>query len=435
MSGIWLLLGLLVLAYTGSMLVGGRALRGYGLPSGVEFVLLGFVFGPHLLDLAPRELVLSFEPLLLAALGWLGVGLGVDYGVVGERRTYRGSVAIGVGTSLVVAGFVFTVIYLVGSQIAGPHQAGLIPLALVLAVCLSETTRHAVRWVVERYGADGPVSHLLADISDTDDALPLLATAVVLAMAPRALPWDFAVTIGVTLGIGVLLGLITALLLGREFRRDETWGLMLGAAVLGIGLAARLELSPMAMMFTFGVTLVGTTKHRKALREMVGATERPVLLPMLVVAGTLIDLEMTWQMGVLIALGLVARLVMRVVAGFGLLAVSKPSRVVGPWIGLTTCSSGALSIAVGILFYIYFPGEIGEAGLLAATVSALVGELIGPASLRRGLHAAGEIREASLAIDEAPPRRSRTSGVTEEPPEEPSAPQQPSVAIEGEERS
>jgi hypothetical protein len=40
-NAVLLLTGLLVLAYLGSFLVGGRTVRGAGLPSGVEFVALG----------------------------------------------------------------------------------------------------------------------------------------------------------------------------------------------------------------------------------------------------------------------------------------------------------------------------------------------------------------------------------------------------------
>ena len=65
MNAIWLLLGLLVLAYLGSGLVGGRAIRGFGLASGAEYLLLGFVLGPQISSALPRSLLETFEPVLL----------------------------------------------------------------------------------------------------------------------------------------------------------------------------------------------------------------------------------------------------------------------------------------------------------------------------------------------------------------------------------
>ena len=47
-EGIWLLLGLLLIAYLGSNLVGGRAIRGFGLPSGSEYLVLGFALAASL---------------------------------------------------------------------------------------------------------------------------------------------------------------------------------------------------------------------------------------------------------------------------------------------------------------------------------------------------------------------------------------------------
>ena len=49
-DSIWLLLGLLLLSYLGSNLVGGRAIRGFGLPSNAEYLVLGFAIGPHALQ-------------------------------------------------------------------------------------------------------------------------------------------------------------------------------------------------------------------------------------------------------------------------------------------------------------------------------------------------------------------------------------------------
>ena len=67
-DGIWLLLGLLLLAYLGSNLVGGRAIRGFGLPSGSEYLVLGFALGPHVLDVLGRSLAHTFEPVVLPGL-------------------------------------------------------------------------------------------------------------------------------------------------------------------------------------------------------------------------------------------------------------------------------------------------------------------------------------------------------------------------------
>jgi len=72
-NAILLLMGLLVLSYLGSFLVTGRTVRGAGLPSGVEYVALGFVLGPRALDLVGADNLAAFEPVVQVALGWLAI--------------------------------------------------------------------------------------------------------------------------------------------------------------------------------------------------------------------------------------------------------------------------------------------------------------------------------------------------------------------------
>ena len=101
MSAVLLLTGLLVLAYLGSFLVGGRTVRGAGLPSGVEYVALGFVLGPQVMDLLGADMLASFEPVVLVALGWLAFAVGLDFGHATERRVSVRAVALGtVGAAL-----------------------------------------------------------------------------------------------------------------------------------------------------------------------------------------------------------------------------------------------------------------------------------------------------------------------------------------------
>src|SRR5215472_18994304 len=86
MNAVLLLVGLLVLSYLGSFLVTGRTVRGAGLPSGVEYVALGFVLGPKALDLVGGDMLASFEPVVQVALGWLAFAVGLDFGYAGDRR-------------------------------------------------------------------------------------------------------------------------------------------------------------------------------------------------------------------------------------------------------------------------------------------------------------------------------------------------------------
>jgi hypothetical protein len=66
-------------------------------------------------------------------------------------------------------------------------------------------------------------------------------------------------------------------------------------------------------------------------------------------------------------------------------------------------SCGALGLAIALSFAIRHPGVVADTVLLVASVGVLLGEWLGPASLRRALARAGEIKP------EAPPEGSQPS--------------------------
>src|SRR4051812_41312419 len=112
MNAILLLVGLLVLSYLGSFLVGGRTIRGAGLPSGIEYVVLGFVLGPHVLGILGRDLLGAFEPIAQVALGWLALVIGLDFGKTGDRRVGAGSMVLGLLSGVITGAMVGGAVWL-----------------------------------------------------------------------------------------------------------------------------------------------------------------------------------------------------------------------------------------------------------------------------------------------------------------------------------
>jgi hypothetical protein len=256
-----------------------------------------------------------------------------------------------------------------------------------------ETTRHAVRWVVERHAAEGPLSDLVADIADADDIVPLLAITLAFALDPTpglklTLPyWGLALS---TLGAGVLLGALSSALLRVEERVTQTWGIVLGAALFGIGIATRLGSSALGLLFALGLTLSLLAGRRHELRAMLERTEHSVMLPVLVMAGAFVDLEAPPHLAFLAAVVLLARVATKWSSG-ALLRLSRAGRHVSPLLGFGLLSSGALSMAFGLAFALRFRGEVGQTVLVVATLVTVFGELVGPTSLSRVLRHAGEI--------------------------------------------
>lgn len=401
MNAILLLMGLLILSYVGSFLVSARAVRGIGLPSGAEYVVLGFLIGPHMLGAVERSMLVSFEPLAQVALGWLALVIGLDFGFAGGKRVRASSVVLGVMGAVVTGAAVFGAALLLLERFpVAPLGVERWLLAGGIAAACAETTRHAVRWVVERHQSEGHVADRLAEISHADDLVPLLALAALFAVAPKIahVPWHVPVAgwLAVTVALGFALGAVAALLLGREYSLHTTWGVLLGTSLLAIGVASRLELAPLAVTFFMGVGMAVVSPHRVQIRNVVAATERPVLLPALLLAGASVDLralQSTRGLIAIIAAAIVARVLGKILFGEMLRALVPAMRPAGPLLGVGLLSSGALSMSIGLVLALRFPGVVGDTVLVAAAVSALLGELVAPAMIRRALVRAGEVPE------------------------------------------
>lgn len=415
MNAIWLLMGLLLLSYLGSFLVGGRAIRGMGLPSGVEYAVLGFLVGPAALGLLERSALAIFDPFAHVALGWLMLVIGAGYGMNGERRVrvprLLGGWLMGLSTGALVGGVTWLV--LAWRAPLSPRDRLLV--AGGVGAASAETTRYAVRWVVERHHAAGPVSDLIGELAETDDLISLVTVAIFFAFAPATpltVPMPWLGWVGVTIGIGVVLGAMAALLLGRTFHIGETWGVLLGMSLLAVGLSARLGMSTITTMFALGLTLSSLSPHRIELMEILAPTERPVMLPALLLAGAHVDFGaapyLPWVMGGAIA----ARVVGKMLSGLGVLAVVKAARPAGRRLGLGLLPAGALALSIGLAFALRFPGPVGDVVLATAAAITLFGEFVGPASLRAALTRAGETQE-----DAPPEPEPRASSDSELPPE------------------
>ncbi len=408
MSSIVLLMVLLALSAVGSFLVGGRG-RGVGLASGLEFVALGFAVGPFALGMVDRAMIDQFEPILQVALAWFTFNIGLDIGFVGERRAPLRVMVLGAVSTLLTGALVFAAVFPLARLLHIEDTKSCLLLAGGIGAACAETTRHVVRWAEARHGAKGKLTEIISGFGSSDDFAPILASAVFFAMSASVgsavhIPIPIGGFIAATAVLGLLLGGV-AILLIRNTEGHEVWAALIGTLLLGSGIAARFGLLPTAVTFVMGIML-GFSKHRGALRVLVRPTERAVVLPTLLLAGTRLDVRVVTENKLLIVLvvaAIAARFVGKLASGGMMRMQSEPARKTGKTLGLALVSSGALSIAVGLSFALRMPGVIGDTVLVAAVACALVGEIVGPRSLRLALLRTGDIEPPVVFTPPPPP--------------------------------
>ena len=392
MSTLQSLFVLLLVAYMGGFLMGGRGLRGRGLPSGSEWLVLGLVAGPSALGLVSGSEIDSFAPLALLATGWIALLVGLTFGVDGARRIGAAGVALGVVAGLLsfvaVAGAAWIVLDRVpsaGALFPDPRQR--IAVAVCLGASLADTSRHVARWASERLGARGPLLDRVSDVTRSDDLVPIVALGLLVSLdtARGVDPLPFG-----GLALGTLLGLAGAALLGRTLRSAAFWSLLFGLSLLATGTAERLDLSVLATGFSLGLALAIASPLRGPAREMAGSVEGAVILPALFLAGTRV-VPVTGPVLWIAGSVLLARLAAGLLAA-AIVAVADPrARRGGPWLALAFLPTGPLGIAIALSVNLRSPGPIGDLVLATTIAAALAGEFLGPPALRRALRRAGEL--------------------------------------------
>ncbi len=399
MSPILLLTGLLGLAYFGTMLVERRSTRGFGLPSGTEFLLLGLLIGPHFMGLITSAGLASFGGLTVVALAWLAFIIGAHYGWVrGVRVPFR-SMLLGIALAALAALFAGVAAVAVAALSADLSGRELLLLGLGVGAVSAETTRHAVRWVVERYAAEGPLTRLLGEAGEADDAVPIMILAAIAALMPTdtGLALSFPGWAGLlsTVGIGAAMGATCAALFDVEPRTTQRWGIVVGTGLLSIGASMRLGLSGIATTFVMGIAAASLSRQRAALEALLTTTERAVMLPALLLAGAHVWLPERAVFLPIVLVAVIARLLAKLIAARAFRRTLGRGVVASRWLGFGLLPAGVLSVTAGFACALMIEGLVGQIILAVAATHAVLGEIIGPASLRRALRAAGEIRGAA----------------------------------------
>lgn len=427
-NALFVLMGLLALSYLGGLLVNKRGgTASIGLPAGIEYVAVGFVLSPSLLNVVERSVLEAFSPLVQVALAWLTMLIGLEFGKAGGKNIAAPVVLAAVlGAALTIAltagGSYLLLTHFPDFFALGEHTPPwLVAGGLGVATC--ETTRHAVRWVLNRYRTDGPVSELLHGFAATSDVVPVGALAIVFAFGDHAAMKVGSYAIGplerivLTLALGVLLGLVALILFGKRVNGHAVWGAFLGTALLGVGVAQRLGLSDLTVTFIEGVTIAVLSPQAAALRKLLAPTERAVMLPTLLLAGTWLDFHVFRghrSLVLIVLFVLAARAIAKWISGWMLTAASADVRAAGGNVGAGLLSAGALSIALGLTMAMRFPGAAGDLILITSALALAFGETVAPRALRGLLQRAGEFDQARASMTTVPPPPVTSESTAEE---------------------
>ena len=373
--------------------------------SGLEYILLGvflnWTFDYLNFDTAGN--LQAFAPIISLGLGSIGLSVGLQAHRKRKPRidweAIRGASWTATLTFLfVVLGFLFW-LYLYRGSISFEllSRRDVLAAMLIIGSAAIVSASELITHIVVTSGAQrGFISRFAINTAWLSEAFGIIAFGTVFCVAhvgattlprePTIFEW-----FGINLALGVSLGAIFSLFLGRTVDDDRLFVALLGIVVFASGLASYLQLSPIFINFVVGVLLAQRDQTCRALHTKLQSIEKPAYIVLFIFAG------MLWQAPTLVGWLLIPlyvglRVVGKTAGGWLTYRNSRyPDRYV-KGVGLTLVAQGGLAMAMAFNYrQVYQGSELTNTIFNCLIVGIILNELFAPRTLQSLLVEADEI--------------------------------------------
>lgn len=395
--------------------------------TGLEYLVLGVLLGPQVI---PSKIpafsdVDELLPIVALAVGWVGLLRGMEL----SRRRYRGQAPFGVGRIVVVqavvaggltttaayfafsSGYFFPVGVSPNEEVVGSRELWM---AVGVMGCAAAACSVAPIDLLEaRYTLSGEMPDRIRRMAGLSDLLAIVVFGLLFCIfhpydvsAPvHPSPTEWAV---VSVGLGVLLGILFTPFLGEDDSENGRFLAMGGIIVLASGAAYFLDLSPLLVNLCLGAVLVNTARTGPQIHATLERTKRPMALVLLVFAGALWRPVDPFNAAAVSLAYIVLRLAGKAIGTY-LTGLRSPLRG-DCYRGLL--AHGEVSVAMAVSVRLVFEGDAIDLAYTAILVSVVVNDLFAPRILRGLLIDTGDIRgEPKKTPSE--PRFEETAAVVE----------------------
>lgn len=372
----------------------GRLQRRFVFVTGAEFVLLGVALGRALPELGAVSNLSSIAPIIALAAGWFGLIAGMQLDLFharegGDRSGAPLAILLGLGTGGAVAAAAW--FYFSSGSLGAITVDEAMMGAGVLACAAAAGSTNAIDLLRERYQLDKGLAPFLRRVSELGDILAITvfgALFCVFHQGEASIPMSPAAWLGVTVGVGVLLGLVFGVFIVEDESEQTRFLALVGIIAFASGAAYFLRISPLFVNLLLGIVLVSTEKGGHAILKTLEGTARPMRLILLVFAGALwvppplVPTLIT--LGGYVVLRVVGRLTSAWIASLGLSTRGD--------LGRGLLAQGDVALAMALSFRLVYEGTAIDVVYTVVLASIVLHELLAPRVLRSLLIDAGEVR-------------------------------------------
>lgn len=382
-----------------------------GVPQVIGFMLVGIILGRSGFYFITKGMLLSLQPFVDLALGFIGFNIGREMELSLLRRGSREIMVILMFETLLAFTFVFLGFY---------AYFGDRPTALLFGALAAATAPAATVDVIWEYRARGVLTQTLLFILALDDIIGVILTRLMIAYTEATLTTgaiSFARIgllalgeIGGSLALGVILGWLVSNIVRIKHKKGEIIVLATASVLLCTGLAEMCELSPILANITFGAALANLSEEANHSFEEVEETATPIYVLFFVLIGASLDLSI---IGAVLGISMMY-VVLRSVGKFGGVLIGgrmvKAAPVVQKNLGLCLWSQAGVTLGLAMVIYSEFPvlgaagQELAELIIGVIAVSTLIVQILGPSGVKLAIKRAGEIGQ-DLSRPIHPPHR------------------------------
>lgn len=384
---------LLAISYLLAHFVIGRLQRRFVFVTGIEFVLLGAAFGRALSEMGLFADMSAIAPIIALASGWVGLLTGMQLDLFHLREGHEGGTPLAIVLVLGTGGAVGAISYVFfRSGIMGD-----IPLAQaamssgVMACAAAAGSNNAVDLLRERYNLEKGLAAFLRRVSELGDICAIAVFGTLFCFfhqGESSVPLSPLEWLGITVGVGVLLGLVFGVFIVEDESEQTRFLALVGIIAFASGAAYFLHVSPLFVNMLLGIVLVSTERSGHAVLKTLEGTARPMRLILLIFAGVL------WVPPPLLPtlFALSGYVVLRMIGRFFSAWVASLALSIRSDVGRGFLAQGDVALAMALSFRLVYQGTAIDVAYTVVLSSILFHELIAPRVLRGLLIDAGEVR-------------------------------------------
>lgn len=353
--------------------------------TGIEYVLVGFLLGGAALDLLDTSTLDGLYPFVGMGLSWIGMLFGVQWEF--RRLSHIPGRVFGVAlVQSLITTVVVAVPFLLLFQSLYSHETELLVIgAVTLAAAASGTASSGLSLFSRNTPSPArPLMRLLTNVSNMDDLVGLTAFGLISCLAVLHAGGSTFLWIGVSVGLGLAVGLLIVALTAYRLKDDEMLLVVMGAITFSGGLALYLSLSPLLVNLIAGIVVANLARGRarRGIRSVLLRGEHSIYIIFLILVGAGWRIDSVWLLA-FVPVYVLVRALGKSLGGFVSVRLFLSGSGTPGGLGLGLLSHGGMAVAIVVNLHQIHRSEVTDAVITVVLLGIILSELIAPASTRR----------------------------------------------------